>query len=68
MDQQNEKKMKITVIVPCYNEEAALHYFYEEMKKVMDIMQDVEFELLFVNDRSKDRTMKVIKELAEKDS
>ncbi len=68
MDQQNEKKMKITVIVPCYNEEAALHYFYEEMQKVMDIMQDVEFELLFVNDGSKDRTLKVIKELAEKDA
>ncbi|MCI9416084.1 MAG: glycosyltransferase family 2 protein [Eubacterium sp.] len=60
--------MKITVIVPCYNEEAALHYFYEEMQKVMDIMQDVEFELLFVNDGSKDRTLKVIKELAEKDA
>ncbi len=68
MDQQNEKKMKITVIVPCYNEEAALHYFYEEMQKVMGIMQDVEFELLFVNDGSGDRTLKVIKELAEKDA
>ena len=68
MDQQKEKKVKITVIVPCYNEEAALHYFYEEMQKVMGIMQDVEFELLFVNDGSGDRTLKVIKELAEKDA
>lgn len=59
--------MNITVIVPCYNEEAALHFFYEEMQKVMQTMQGVAFELLFVNDGSKDRTLEVIKELAEKD-
>lgn len=60
--------MKLTAIVPCYNEEAALHYFYDEMQKVMQEMQDVEFELLFINDGSKDHTLTVIKELAEKDA
>ena len=60
--------MKLTAIVPCYNEEAALRYFYEEMQKVMQKMQDVEFELLFINDGSKDNTLTVIKELAEKDT
>ena len=60
--------MKLTSIVPCYNEEAALHYFYEEMQKVMQQMTYVEFELLFVNDGSKDGTLAVIKELAEKDA
>ena len=60
--------MKLTAIVPCYNEEAALHYFYEEMQKVMQEMQDVEFELLFINDGSKDHTLTVMKELAEKDA
>ncbi len=60
--------MKLTAIVPCYNEEAALRYFYEEMQKVMQKMQDVEFELLFINDGSKDNTLAVIKELAEKDT
>ena len=40
---------KITVIVPCYNEEAALHYYYKEMSRVMDEMNDVDFELLFIN-------------------
>lgn len=59
--------MKLTAIVPCYNEEAALQYFYEEMQKVMHTMQDVEFELLFVNDGSKDRTLEIIRELAAKD-
>lgn len=60
--------MKLTAIVPCYNEEAALHFFYDEMKNVMQDMQYVEFEILFVNDGSKDNTLEVIKELAAKDS
>ena len=51
---------KITVIVPCYNEEAALHYYYKEMSRVMDEMNDVDFELLFVNDGSKDKTLEII--------
>lgn len=59
--------MKLTVIVPCYNEEPALHFFYEEMLKVIKKMPQVEFELLFVNDGSKDNTLNVIKELAEAD-
>lgn len=60
--------MKITAIVPCYNEEAALHFFYEEMQKVMRTMDYAEFELLFVNDGSKDNTLHIVKELAEKDA
>ena len=59
---------KITVIVPCYNEEAALHYYYKEMSRVMDEMNDVDFELLFVNDGSKDKTLEIMMELANKDS
>lgn len=57
---------KITVIVPCYNEEAALHYYYKEMSRVMDEMNDVDFELLFVNDGSKDKTLEIMMELAKK--
>ena len=59
---------KITVIVPCYNEEAALHYYYKEMSRVMDEMNDVDFELLFINDGSKDKTLDIMMELANKDS
>ena len=58
---------KITVIVPCYNEEEALHYYYEEMSRVMTLMNQYDFELLFINDGSKDHTLEVIKELAHKD-
>ncbi|MBM6879729.1 glycosyltransferase family 2 protein [[Clostridium] spiroforme] len=58
---------KITVIVPCYNEEEALHFYYEEMSRVMTLMNQYDFELLFVNDGSKDHTLQVIKELVNKD-
>ncbi|MBM6840549.1 glycosyltransferase family 2 protein [[Clostridium] spiroforme] len=58
---------KITVIVPCYNEEEALHYYYEEMSRVMTLMNQYDFELLFINDGSKDNTLQVIKQLADND-
>ncbi len=60
--------MKLSAIIPCYNEEEALHFFYKEMQKVMQTMRDVEFELLFINDGSKDKTLEVIRELAAKDA
>ena len=62
-----DRKKKITVIVPCYNEEASLHYFYEEIQRVAAQMTETAFEYLFVDDGSRDGTMKVIRELAAKD-
>jgi glycosyltransferase involved in cell wall biosynthesis len=60
---------KITVIVPCYNEEKALPLFYEELNKHIKTFPDnVEFEILLVNDGSKDDTLKVIKDLEKNDS
>lgn len=59
--------MKITAVVPCYNEQEALGLFYEELYRVTAEMRDCEFEILFVNDGSKDRTLELMKELAEKD-
>ncbi|KIR02154.1 Bactoprenol glucosyl transferase [Lachnospiraceae bacterium TWA4] len=60
---------KVTLIVPCYNEEESLPYFYEEIKRVesMLMLPDYELELLFVNDGSKDRTLEILRELASKD-
>lgn len=58
--------MKISLIVPCYNEEAALPIFYDETKKVLEKME-CEEEIIFVNDGSKDHTLEIIKELAKKD-
>lgn len=59
--------MKLSAIVPCYNEAEALFYFYEEINRVSKEMQEVEFELLYINDGSKDKTLDIIKEMARKD-
>ena len=58
---------KITVIVPCLNEEEALLIYYKEMCKIRKQMKDVEIELLFVDDGSTDRTLSVMKDLSELD-
>lgn len=57
----------ISVIVPCYNEEEAIPYFYEEIQKTAQKMEDVDFEFIFVNDGSKDNTVSIVKEYANKD-
>ena len=59
---------KIAIVVPCYNEQEAIPYFYEEVNKISNTMRDkTEFEFLFVNDGSKDDTLKVLRELSKKD-
>lgn len=58
---------KITLAVPCYNEEAALDYFYEAVFAVAEEMNHVAFEFLFINDGSKDGTLEKIRALAAKD-
>lgn len=61
------RKEKISIVVPCYNEEKAIPFFYEEVKKVSKIMKDNIFEYLFINDGSKDHTLQILKELQAKD-
>lgn len=58
--------MKISLIIPCYNEEEALPIFYRETKKVLTDM-NCDHEILFVNDGSCDGTLSVLKELAGQD-
>lgn len=59
---------KITILVPAYNEEESLPFLYERVSKIMNEMTEYEFELLLINDGSKDSTIKKIKELREKDA
>ena len=60
---------KIAIVVPCYNEQEAIPYFYEEINKVSNNMNsNAEFEFLFVNDGSKDNTLNVLRELSKKDN
>ena len=58
---------KISIIVPAYNEEESLPYLYERLNKLMDELSKYEFEILFVNDGSKDKTIELIKEYRAKD-
>lgn len=53
----------ISIVVPCYNEEKALPFFYKEIYKIAAQMQGFQFELIFVDDGSKDRTLEICKEL-----
>lgn len=59
---------KISLIVPCYNEEAALPLFYEAVNKVTNKMDEYEFELLFIDDGSKDNTLAELHNLSGKDN
>ena len=61
------KKEKISIIVPCYNEEEVLPIFYKEITKVTQLMKIVDFEILFINDGSKDKTLNILRELSKKD-
>lgn len=58
---------KITVAVPCYNEEPVLRIFYKAITEISEKMPYVTFEYLFVDDGSKDRTLEVIQDLARQD-
>ncbi|MGN1374476.1 MAG: glycosyltransferase family 2 protein [Bacilli bacterium] len=61
------KKELISLVVPCYNEEDAIPLFYEAIKKQIKKMDYVDFELIFINDGSKDKTLEIIRELSRKD-
>ena len=60
------EKGKMTLIVPCYNEEEALPIFYKETVKVLKSI-DYSYELLFVNDGSKDQTLNILKDISNND-
>ena len=58
--------MLLSLIVPCYNEQEALPLFYRETTSVLREM-DCDYELILVNDGSKDKTLSVMKGLAAAD-
>ena len=59
---------KITIAVPCYNEEPALEPFFAAVSAVAKQMSEVEFEFLFIDDGSRDGTLAQILELTRRDS
>ena len=59
---------KISIVVPCYYEEKTLPFFYEEFNNLSHKIKDVDFELILVNDGSKDGTLNLMKRYSNEDS
>lgn len=57
----------ISIVVPCYNEEAVLPLFYQEITRVAGLLPEYRFEFLFVDDGSRDDTLKTLKHMATED-
>ncbi len=60
-------KKLVSILVPCFNEEASLPRLYDEVKKIMDLLANYEWELFFVNDGSTDHTLSFISDIYLKD-
>ena len=58
---------KISLVVPCYNEEEVIKIFYNEIQKIKKDFDNVCFEIIFVNDGSKDKTLELMRELSNND-
>ena len=57
---------KISVIVPCFNEEDVLPLFYKEVTHVLESIENIDYEILFINDGSHDHSEDILKLLAHK--
>lgn len=67
LGKQTDRRL-VSILVPCYNEEAVLYEFYRRTVQVIDDMPQYDFQFMFVNDGSKDQTLDIMRELHEKDS
>lgn len=61
-------KKKISLLIPCYNEENSLPLLYDALQKVAKENADYEWEFLFINDGSRDNTLEVLEQLRAKDT
>ena len=59
--------MKLSLIVPCFNEAEVLPIFYGELNKTLNDLQNYQAEIIFVDDGSSDETLNIIKSFAESD-
>lgn len=57
---------KISVIIPCYNEEESIGLFDQEISKIVEKMENYTFEIIYIDDGSKDHTLLCMRELAKK--
>ena len=66
-DYKMEIGIELSIIVPCLNEQESIPLFYEELIKVLTKM-DITYEIIFIDDGSKDATLQKMKELSQRDS
>lgn len=62
------KDLHISIIIPCFNEEQVISHTYERVSKTMQSFQHGGYELIFINDGSRDNTLKILRAIAQKDS
>jgi len=60
--------MDLSIVVPCYNEEESINIFHDELTNSLKEIKGISYETIFIDDGSKDETLKKIKALSEKDS
>jgi len=58
---------KISILIPCYNEEASLPLLYPQLVKLMDEHTDYQWELMFINDGSTDGTLQLLRQMRDQD-
>lgn len=59
---------KISIVVPCYNEEDIIEEFYNKLLETLDEIEGYEYEILFIDDGSNDNTLKILNLIKEKDN
>jgi dolichol-phosphate mannosyltransferase len=65
---QEARNLFISIIIPCFNEEQVISYTYERVEKAMQRFTHRGYELIFINDGSKDKTLEILRTIAQKDS
>jgi len=65
---QEVQNLFISIIIPCFNEEQVIKYTYERVDKAMKSLTYRGYELIFINDGSRDKTLEILREIAQKDS
>lgn len=61
------EKKKVSLVIPMYYEEEVASKCYEKVKEILNELEKYDYEIIFVNDGSKDRTLEILEEIARKD-
>ena len=62
-----KKMKKVSVVIPMYYEEEVAQECYDRMVTILKKLENYEYEIIFVNDGSKDKTLEILEEIASKD-